>query len=924
MAKKKSQAQLDAEEALRLIEKEAELRARMNSSYDEYIKAVKEAHLIQKTLTKNTQLQADVQAKVNDLKAKLVGLTGAAYDKAKEELDIEEEKLKILDKQNEKLKKQVSLYKSAAKEANVLSMAAGKAGANLVKGFANLPNVIKGAWGKIEGLGLFEFDKAVKQSALSMGVLSKEGVGFRNNLKNAAKETSMMGVNLKGLAELQSSFSENLGRSVVLSQKGLEGMAAMSKMTGLGAEGTAQMAADMDLQGVSAERTADFVDETLKASSKMGVNATKVMKNLAGNLKLMNKYHFKEGSKGLAKMAQLVTKLGIDMSDVSGMADKLWNIEGAVEMSAQLNVMGGAWAQMADPFHLMYMARNDMNGLTEEIARASQESISFNKATGEFDMTAEGMHRLKIIAEQTGIEYEKLVTMGKNMAKFDKVKSQIGFSIGGSDEDKEMLDYISNKSQIGKDGKAEIFIGGSTKLVSQLTNSDKKLIQAQILQQEDMRKRAEEARSFDEQLTYFMDNMKVTLLPLIESFNKEGGLADKLDLFVKDFNKPGGMGETVSKFAGIIGDFVSSIGAWMLEHPTLTAALWAVAKGIPLMVGAFKILGGLWDIGKWFVNGVSLGKGFMSVAGGMGGPGGGSGSGPSGGGAGGYGKNFRNNYKGLRAMGDTRLGAAKSAFKWGGGTKGLLKGIGGRALGVAGLGLDAISSYQANKEAGMSTGENVGKTATSTATKGVGAWAGGLAGAKLGATIGAFGGPIGLAIGGLLGGAIGGLGGYFLGGKAGEGINSLWGKGDSADDAYFNAPVKDGLFSGGFKKSLMKGLATSMIPAIGPMLAMKDMLSTRGVIQGGKITPIDTRDDVLALKKGGAIDKYAKPGSGNVNGTVRHTFETLNINGKIIIEGPGGQVINKNVLENESFRRQIAAVVQQEVKKRVGMGKMQG
>ena len=94
MAKKKSQAQLDAEEALRLIEKEAELRARMNSSYDEYIKAVKEDHLIQKTLTKNTQIQADVQAKVNDLKAKLAGLTGAAYDKAKEELDIEEEKLK--------------------------------------------------------------------------------------------------------------------------------------------------------------------------------------------------------------------------------------------------------------------------------------------------------------------------------------------------------------------------------------------------------------------------------------------------------------------------------------------------------------------------------------------------------------------------------------------------------------------------------------------------------------------------------------------------------------------------------------------------------------------------------------------------------------------------------------------------------------
>jgi len=919
MAKKKTQQQESAEEALRLIEKEAEIRAKMNASYDDYIEAVKQAHALQKTLNQNVKIQSDVQTKINALKNNMNNLSGQALTDAQNELDIEEEKLKIISAQNEKIKKQVDLYKKAAKEANVLSMAAGKGFANLTKAVVGLPGIVKSAWGKIEGLGLFEFDKAIKQSALSMGVLSKEAVGFRTNLKNAAKETTMMGVNLKGLAELQSSYSENLGRTVVLSQKGLEGMAAMSKMTGLGAEGTAQMAADMDVQGLSAERTASFVEETLNSSHKMGVNATKVMKNIGSGIKLMDKYHFKEGTKGLAKMAQLVTKLGVDMNSVSGMADKLWNIEGAVEMSAQLNVMGGAWAAMSDPFHLMYMARNDMKGLTEEIANASQESISFNKATGEFDMTAEGMHRLKIIAEQTGVAYEDLVTMGKNMAKFNKIKGQVGFSIGGSEEDKAMLEYISSKSTMDKNGKGEIMINGQPKLLSQLTAADKSVIQAQMNEQESMKKRAEQARGFDEQLTYFLDNMKVTLLPLIESFNKPGGLAEKLDLFVKDFNKPGGMGETVSKFAAGIGDLVSSIGSWMLENPKLTASLWAMAEAIPLIVGAFKLLGGLWDMAKWFMNGMSLGKGFMSVAGGMGGmgsgPGGGGGDGPSGGG-GGYGKNFRSNYKGLRAMGDTRLGAAKSAFKWGGGTKGLLKGIGGRALGLAGLGIDAYSSYQSNKEAGMSTGENVGKTATSTATKGLGAWGGAAAGAAIGSVV-----PV---VGTLIGGLIGGALGYFAGDKVGGGINSLWGKNGEADDAFFNAPVKDGLFGGSsFKTSLMKGIATSMVPVLGPALAMKDMMSTRGVVQGGKITPIDTRDDVLALKKGGAIDKNTNVG-GSTSGTIRHTFETLTINGKITIEGPGGQEISKNILDNESFRRKVAKIVEDETMKRVSMGKMKG
>ena len=904
MAKKKSQQQEAAEEAIRLIEKEAQIRAQMNASYDDYIEAVKKAHALQKTLTQNKEIEKEIQKVINTGKRNGVQLT-------QDELDIEIEKLKIIQSQNDKIEKQVDLYKKAAKEANVLSMAAGKGFAKLGKTIAGLPDMVKGAWGKIEGLGLFEFDKAIKQSALSMGVLSKESSGFRGNLKAAAKETTMMGVNLKGLAELQSSYSENLGRTVVLSKQGLEGMAAMSKMTGLGAEGTAQMAADMDLQGYSAERTAGFVEETLNASHKMGVNATKVMKNLSGNLKLMNKYHFKEGAKGLAKMAQLVTKLGVDMNSVSGMADKLWNIEGAVEMSAQLNVMGGAWAQMADPFHLMYMARNDMKGLTEEIAKASQESISFNKATGEFDMTAEGMHRLKIIAEQTGIAYEDLVTMGKNMAKFDKIKSQVGFSVGGSEEDKAMLEYISSKSTMDKNGKAEIMINGKPKLLSQLSAADKSVIQSQMNEQESMKKRAEQARSFDEQLTYFIDNLKVTLLPMIESFNKPGGLADKLDLFVKDFNKPGGMGEVVSKFAGVIGDFVSSIGAWMLEHPKLTAGLWAFSKGIPLIVGAFKLLGGLWDMAKWFMNGVALGKGYMSVAGAMG-VGGGGGNGGNGGGGGMLSNFLRGGPKGGMGRnilaGLTKKGIMGPAGMFGkfGATKGGMSLMGslakgaklGSPLGLIGMGADIGRGFMddPNSTGGKLLG-NVGTTAS---------WAG--TGAMIGSVIPG----LGTAAGAIIGGAAG----------LGKSLYDEWFSGPATEDALFNSPVKDGFFSG---SAMKKALLTSMIPAIGPAIsasmALNDVMNTRGVVQGGKITPIDNKDDVVALKKGGAIDKFA---GGGGTSEVKHTFEPMTINGTIKIEGPGGMEIDRNILENESFKRHIAKIVKDETIKQVSMGKMKG
>jgi hypothetical protein len=604
MAKQKTDAEIAAaaaKESLRLIEQEAKIRERMNSGYDEYIKAVKEAKLLQETLNRTTKLQEEVEKRIAAVKNKTLVMT-------KEELAAEEAKLEYLKKQNEIITKQVGLYKAAAKEANVGAMALGKASASLAKSFSKFPNLIQSSFGKLKGLGIFEMDKAMKQTALSMGVLSKESLGMRSTITNVAKQTTMIGVGLAKVAKLQEDYSYNLGRNVLLSQKGLKAMAEMSVVTGLGAEGTAQMAADMDVIGLSAERTGEFVEGTMKNSSKMGLNASKVMKNLAGNFKMLNKYNFKEGAKGLASMAQTVTKLGVGMEAASSFADKLWNIEGAVEMSAQLNVMGGEWAAMADPFHLMYMARNDMEGLTKEIANAAKQSVMFNKETGEFDMSAEGMHKLKIIAEQTGLAYDDLVTMGKNAKKFEKIESQITFGVGGGKEGQQIKDYLTSKSYMNKNGDATIMLNGAPKLVKTLTESDKNLIKAQIKQEEDMEERAKQARTFDETLGYFIDNLKVSLLPMLEGVNK---MIPKLDAFVAHFNDKGGWGEKLEAMAKWVGDLIGALGSWVIDNPIKSGLAVLTAKLLPGIMTVGKML---WDTAKWFMNGVMLGNGFNSVA----------------------------------------------------------------------------------------------------------------------------------------------------------------------------------------------------------------------------------------------------------------------------------------------------------------------
>jgi hypothetical protein len=455
-----------------------------------------------------------------------------------------------------------------------------------------------------------------------MGVLSKESVGFRNNIKTVAKETQMIGVGIEKLSQLSSAYSENLGRNVMLSKEGLKAMGEMVAATQLGVEGTAQMAADMELQGVSAEKTGKFIEQTMNDSHKMGLNASKVLKNITGNMKMLNRYNFKDGTKGLAKMAELVTRLGVDMEFASGFADKLWDVEGAVDLSAQLQVMGGAWANMADPFHLMYMARNDMEGLTEEIGNAAAQSVKFNERTGEFDMAAKEMHKLKIIAEQTGMSYDDLVTAGKNAKKFSMIKSQIRFDVGGGEEGKALQDYLTNKA-LFQDGKAYIQVKGEKKLISTLTDQDKKILKAEMEEKKSMKERAEEARTFDEALTNLINQLKIYLLPLIEKLSDpKDGLIKKLDTLATDFNKPGGWGEKLEYFAGKVGEFITSVGGWIIEHKELVAGLLLFSKAVPLVSAAFKLFGGVWDTIKWFKNGVALGEGFNTVASAGGGGGG--------------------------------------------------------------------------------------------------------------------------------------------------------------------------------------------------------------------------------------------------------------------------------------------------------------
>jgi hypothetical protein len=864
-----------AEEAFKLLKNQAIIQQEVNSGFDEFLKSVKKYNAMQDAINRNKKIEAKIQAEIDELEKQQTA-------SAKEAAEIARIKLGLLKDQTKEMNTQAAQLKEALVTANKTKMVFAKVGAGFVKGIGSLPGLIQSSFGKLKGSGLFEMEKAIKMSALQMGVLSKEGVGFRSNIISAAKQTTMIGVGVKDLAQIQSTYSDEIGRSVVLSEKGLVALGQMAASTVLGAEGSAKMAAEMENQGISAERTGKFVEQTLNDSSKMGLNASKVIKNVSNNLKMLNKYNFKEGVQGLAKMAMTVSKMGVGMDFASNMSDKLWDIEGAVDMSAQLQVMGGAWAKLADPFHLMYMARNDMEGLTKEIGNAASASAIFNDKTGEFDIGAKEMHRLKIIADQTGLSYDELLTSAKNVKKFGMIESQYKFG----DMDPELKEFITNKSILNKNGKAEIMVGSEKKLLENLSMGDKKMLKTQMEQKQSLKERAEESRTFDETVTDLITTFKIALLPFVKILNDE--LAPRLIKFAESFNS-GGWGEKIEKFAASIGDFVATTGKWIIENPLMSAAIYFGSK----------VLG---NLVQWTLNGVALAKGFNSMANVSGGGYGDTTTTGDTGDTSGKNKNRKPSGRGLKNRLKPKI------------PKGI-KGFGGAALGALSLGMDAYGQFGEQKESGMSTGENVAKTATSTAGRAGGAWAG----AALGAELGLLGGPLAWItspLGALIGGAAGYFGGDWLAGKA----NDSYGK--KMNDGIIGSPIHDGILGG------MNGLTGAILgSALGPLGALaggalgSDFSKGRGVIQGGKITPIDNKDDLLAMKPGGIIDKTLGKSSTNV---VKHDFGEIRINGEIKVTSPGNPGLVVDLMKDPQFKRDITRTIQSEIEKNKNGGKNRG
>jgi len=583
-----------------------------------------------------------------------------------------------------------------------------------------------------------------KKSELSMGILSNQSSGFRLNIYKTALSTQQLGIGTKDLSLIQSTYSQNIGRSVKLSEEQLIAVSELARGTLLGAEGAAEFASNMENFGISAEGSAKFVNDVLNSSNKLGLNATKVIKTIGSNIKLMNRYNFKGGIKGLAKMAEITTKFKLEMQTVAGFADKLMTPEGAIEVASRLQVLGGAWAKLGNPFELMFRSRNDLEGLTKDIIEAASGTARWNEETKQFTIDPLELHRLREIANVTGMSADQLAIMAKESARFNKIQNEIGGNFNIKDKK-----YIATLAQFNSKTKNFEFTfinedgENVTRNIKYMTDISANDIARIRDERESLKERALQALSFDDTLKNLKDTFKAVLLPgfknFTTAFQHSIGSFQKWAIDSDFFTK-------LAKFGGEMGNIAGS----MLNNP-ITSAIGAASAYL------------LGKSTQWYLRGIWLGAGFNTIAD-----------------AGGV-KTLAS--KVSRGLTGGYASSTASSFRPGQVGKANFFTRTGRRLrggGIIGSGVLAGASsgyeeWETNKANGVGTSENIKRTALVGGLTGLGAYGGAALGAELGSVV-----PV-------IGTIIGGIAGAYLGHLAAKGAdNAIYG--DNKHNDFISRP----------------------------------------------------------------------------------------------------------------------------------------
>lgn len=281
-----------------------------------------------------------------------------------------------------------------------------------------------------------------KQAGLT-GTFSED---VRDELTQANIPLVRLGIGFSDLAVAAKDLVNDSGKFITLNkQSWYEAGAAATAYVGTLSD-LVQMYPAFEKIGIGASDVAAQIELTGQRSLSLGLQSSKTTKDLSTNISKLNEYGFKGGIQGMADMVRKSTEFRINMQSVYDIADKVFDPEGAIDMAANLQAIGGAIGDFNDPMKLMYMATNDAEGLQDALIGAAGGLATYNQEQGRFEITGVNLRKAKAMAKELGISYSELSNGAIAAAERSSAASALMSRGLKLDEDQER--FLTNISQM--------------------------------------------------------------------------------------------------------------------------------------------------------------------------------------------------------------------------------------------------------------------------------------------------------------------------------------------------------------------------------------------------------------------------------------------------------------------------------------------
>lgn len=277
-----------------------------------------------------------------------------------------------------------------------------------------------------------------------IGIAGELSRDYRNEIFEALPGVVSMGYSFEDLKKTVINTMEETGRFALMNSDTMKQMAATSRAFVGDLEDMGRIFRNFEMVGVGAQDALNTIDKVGKSSLTLGLQSRKVVDETQKNLAKINEYGFQNGIQGLSRMVQKSIEFRMNMESVTQIADKVFDPEGAVDLAANLQAIGGAIGDFNDPLKLMYMATNNVEGLQDALIGVAGSLATYNEEQGRFEITGVNLRKAKAMAKELGISYNELANGAIAAAERSSAASALLSSgLNLSDENKEFLTNIS-------------------------------------------------------------------------------------------------------------------------------------------------------------------------------------------------------------------------------------------------------------------------------------------------------------------------------------------------------------------------------------------------------------------------------------------------------------------------------------------------